>query len=81
MKLGYMDKAISSETGHSGNMEDLPMSKKERVIACILATKFHTEPTIDSILEVAKSHYEGSSHQQSSCKKETEQMTEERNYS
>ena len=47
-----MDKAISSETGHSGNMEYLPMSKKERVIACILVTKFHTEPATDSKLEV-----------------------------
>ena len=51
MKLGYMDKAISSETGHSGNMEYLLTSKKERVIACILATKFHTKPTTDSRLE------------------------------
>jgi hypothetical protein len=52
MKLGYMDKAISSETGHSSNMADLPTSKKERVIARILATKFHTEPATDSGLEV-----------------------------
>jgi hypothetical protein len=52
MKLGHMDKAISIETGHSGNIEDLPMSKKERVIARILATKFHREPAIDSGLEV-----------------------------
>jgi hypothetical protein len=41
-KLGYMDKAISSETDHSCNMADLPTSKKERVIAGILETKFHT---------------------------------------
>ena len=45
-KLGYMDKTISSETGH------LPMSNKERVIARILMTKFHTEPTTESGLEV-----------------------------
>jgi hypothetical protein len=51
-KLGYMDKDISNKTGHSGNMADLPASKKERVIARILATKFHTEPTTDSTLEV-----------------------------
>ena len=51
-KLGYMDKAISNETGHSGNMEDLPTSKKERVMARILVTKFHIEPAIDSGLEV-----------------------------
>jgi hypothetical protein len=52
MKLGHMDKAISIETDHSGNIEDLPMSKKERVIARILATKFHTKPATDSKLEV-----------------------------
>jgi hypothetical protein len=52
MKLRYMDKAISSKTGHSSNMADLPTSKKERVIAHILATKFHTEPATDSKLEV-----------------------------
>jgi hypothetical protein len=47
-----MDKAISSETGYSGNMVDFPTSKKEKVIAHILATKFHTEPVTDSKLEV-----------------------------
>jgi hypothetical protein len=46
-----MDKAISSETGSSGNMVDFPTSKKERIIAHILATKFHTEPATDSKLE------------------------------
>ena len=51
MKLGYMDKFISSEIGHSRNMVDLSTSKKERVVAHILMTKFHTEPTIDSKLE------------------------------
>jgi hypothetical protein len=48
----YMDKAISNETGYSGNMEDFPTSKKEKVIAQILVTKFHTEPVTDSKLEV-----------------------------
>jgi hypothetical protein len=47
-----MDKAISSETGSSGNMVDFPTSKKERIIVHILATKFHTEPATDSKLEV-----------------------------
>jgi hypothetical protein len=47
-----MDQAISGETGHSSNMEDLPTSRKERVIVHILATKFHTEPATDSGLEV-----------------------------
>ena len=47
-----MDQAISSETGHSSNMADLPTSKKERVIVLILTTKFHTEPATDSKLEV-----------------------------
>jgi hypothetical protein len=41
MELKYMDKAISNETCHSGNMADLSMSKKEREIARILTTKFH----------------------------------------
>jgi hypothetical protein len=47
-----MDKAISSEIGHSGNMEDLPRGKKERVISCMLANKFHIEPAKESGLEV-----------------------------
>ena len=47
-----MDEAISGKTGHSGNMADLPTSKKERVIVHILATKFHTELATDSKLEV-----------------------------
>ena len=47
-----MDKAISSETGYSGNMVDFPASKKEKVIVHIIETKFHTEPAIDSKLEV-----------------------------
>jgi hypothetical protein len=47
-----MDKAISSETGYSGNMVDFPTSKEERLIAHIIVTKFHTEPATDSKLEV-----------------------------
>lgn len=47
-----MDKAISSETGYSGNMLDFPANKKEKVIVQILATKFHTEPAANSELEV-----------------------------
>jgi hypothetical protein len=47
-----MDKAKSSETGYSGNMLDFPVNKEERVLVHILETKFHTEPTIDSWLEV-----------------------------
>jgi hypothetical protein len=46
-----MDKAKSSETGYSGNMLDFPVNKEERVVAHILATKFHTEPATDSTLE------------------------------
>jgi hypothetical protein len=33
-------------------MAGLPTSNKEREIACILATKFHTEPSTDSELKV-----------------------------
>jgi hypothetical protein len=59
-----MDKAKSSETGYSGNMLDFPANKEERVLAHILATKFHTEPAIDSTVgSQVESHYEGFSHQ------------------
>jgi hypothetical protein len=47
-----MDKAKSSETSYSSNRLDFPANKEERVLAHILANKFHTEPTIDSRLEV-----------------------------
>jgi hypothetical protein len=47
-----MDKAKSSETSYSGNMLDCPTNKEERVLAHILATKFHIEPAIASQLEV-----------------------------
>jgi hypothetical protein len=50
--LRYMDKAKSSETGYSRNMLGFLANKEERVIAHILATKFHTKPVIDSRLEV-----------------------------
>jgi len=52
MKLGYMEQATSNETGYSGNMAGLSMRSKEWANAHILATKFHTEPIIDSRLEV-----------------------------
>jgi hypothetical protein len=52
MKLGDMDQATSSEIGYSCNVASLPTSSKEWAIACILATKFHTEPVIDSGLDV-----------------------------
>jgi len=51
-ELGHMDKAISNETGYSSNMKDFPASKKEKVVAHILATKFHMEPVVDSKSEV-----------------------------
>jgi hypothetical protein len=47
-----MDKAKSSETSYSSNMLDFLVNKEERVLAHILATKFHNELTIDSLLEV-----------------------------
>ena len=50
--LRYMDKDKLSEIGYSSNMLGFPANKEERVLAHILATKFHTEPTIDSRLEV-----------------------------
>jgi hypothetical protein len=47
-----MDKVKSSEAGYLGNMLDFPVNKEERVLAHIIATKFHTESAIDSRLEV-----------------------------
>ena len=47
-----MDKATSSETGSFGNMVVLPTGKEGKVIAQIIATKFHIEMAIDSWLEV-----------------------------
>jgi hypothetical protein len=43
-----MDKVKSNEIGYSGNILDFPVNKEERVLAHILATKFHTELAIDS---------------------------------
>jgi hypothetical protein len=43
-----MDQAITSETGLSSNMAHLPTSRKERVIARILETKFHIELATNS---------------------------------
>ena len=47
-----MEKDKSSELGYLGNMIDFPANKEERVLAHILATKFHTDLDIDSQLEV-----------------------------
>jgi hypothetical protein len=47
-----MDKAKSSETSYSSNMLGFPVNKEEIVHAHLLETKFHTEPVIDSRLEV-----------------------------
>jgi hypothetical protein len=77
-----MDKAISSETGYSGNMVDLPTSKEERVIAHIIATKFHTEPATDSKLEVRLNPImRDLVINRGVVKKKQEQATEERNHS
>jgi hypothetical protein len=47
-----MDPVKSNETGYSGNMQNFPTSMKEKVVAQILATKFHTVPVTDSGLEI-----------------------------
>jgi hypothetical protein len=54
-KLGDMDQAdqtISSETRFSTNMENPSMSKKEKSIAHILATRFHTDLATEPKSEV-----------------------------
>jgi hypothetical protein len=46
-KPGKMDKAdqvASSEPGFSTNMTNSSLKKKEKLVARILATKFHTKP-------------------------------------
>jgi hypothetical protein len=46
-KLGDMDKfdqTTSSKPGFSTNMENSSMNKRGRLVAQILATKFHTDP-------------------------------------
>jgi hypothetical protein len=47
-----MEKAKSSEIGYSSNMLGFPANKEERVLTHLLATKFHIEPVIYSLLEV-----------------------------
>jgi hypothetical protein len=54
-KLGDMDQedqTTSNEIGFSTNMENPSMSKKEKSVAWILATKFHTNPVIEPESEV-----------------------------
>jgi hypothetical protein len=46
------DQTISSVTGFSSNMASLSTNKKERSIAQILATKFHTDPATEPELKV-----------------------------
>ena len=49
-KLGDMDKAdqtTSSEPRFSTNMANSSVNTKERLVAQILATKFHTNPTTE----------------------------------
>jgi hypothetical protein len=38
------DKVASSELGYSNNMKNLSVKKKEKLVARILATKFHMKP-------------------------------------
>jgi hypothetical protein len=42
------NRAVSSTKGFSTNVSSLPISEKERWVAQILATKFHTEPATES---------------------------------
>jgi hypothetical protein len=58
-KLEYMDQAnqtVSSKTEFSTNMASLSMSKKERMIAQILATKFHIDPATEPESGVRLNH-------------------------
>ena len=58
-RLEYMDnvnQTISSTMGFSINVSSLPISGKERWVAQILATKFHTEPATESESGVRLNH-------------------------
>jgi hypothetical protein len=41
-KMDETNQAASSEPGYSNNMTNLSVKKKEKLVARILATKFHT---------------------------------------
>jgi hypothetical protein len=43
-KMDKTDPSAFSEPGYSNNMTKLSMKKKEKLVARILATKFHTKP-------------------------------------
>jgi hypothetical protein len=46
-KMDKVDQAASSEPGFSTNMVNSSVKKKERLVAQILATKFHTDPATE----------------------------------
>jgi hypothetical protein len=50
------DQTTYSEIGFSTNMENPFMSKKEKSITRILATKFHTDPVTEPKSEVRLNH-------------------------
>ena len=43
-KMDNVNRIVSSTTGFSTNVSILPISEKERWVAQILETKFHTKP-------------------------------------
>jgi hypothetical protein len=45
--MDKVDQAASSEPGFSTNMVNSSVNKKERLVAWILATKFHTNPATE----------------------------------
>ena len=47
-EMDNVNRTVSSTTGFSTNVSSLPISEKERWVAQILATKFHTEPETES---------------------------------
>jgi hypothetical protein len=51
-EMDSINRMVSSTTGFSTNVSSLPISEKERWVAQIFATKFHTEPVIESKLGV-----------------------------
>jgi hypothetical protein len=45
--MDKVDQAAPSEPGFSTNMVNSSVNKKERLVAQILATKFHTDPATE----------------------------------
>jgi hypothetical protein len=88
-EMDNVNRTVSSTTGFSTNVSSLPISEKERWVAQILATKFHTEPATESesgvrlnpvMRDLVINEHMDETYKQAS-EEEVEQTTENRNQS